>query len=104
MNKKKIFISTAIPYVNARPHIGVALELVQADALARFYREQGNEVFFLTGTDENSLKNVQAAEKAQEEVAKFVKRHADVFFDLTKKLNISNDDFIRTATDERHIE
>ena len=46
MNKKKIFISTAIPYVNARPHIGHALELVEADVLARFYREQGNEVFF----------------------------------------------------------
>ena len=104
MNKKKIFISTAIPYVNARPHIGHALELVEADVLARFYREQGNEVLFLTGTDENSLKNVQAAEKVGEEVAKFVKRHADVFFDLTKKLNISNDDFIRTAEDKRHIE
>ena len=102
--KEKIFISTAIPYVNAKPHIGFALELVEADVLARFYRNQENEVFFLTGTDENSLKNVQAAEKSGEEVSSFVKKHADVFEDLTKKLNISNDDFIRTSEDKRHIE
>ena len=59
---KRIYITTAIPYVNAAPHIGFALEAVQADCLARFWRSNGYEVLFSSGTDENSLKNVQAAE------------------------------------------
>ena len=58
-----VFVSTAIPYVNARPHVGFALEMIQADAIARYYRLMGFETFFLTGTDENSLKNVRAALK-----------------------------------------
>ena len=56
------FITTAIPYVNARPHIGFALEIVQTDTFARYHRQRGEDVYFLTGSDENSLKNVQAAE------------------------------------------
>ena len=99
-----MFISTAIPYVNAKPHIGFALELAQADVYARWRREQGDEVFFLTGTDENSLKNVQAAEKEGITTKELVERNAKVFEDLTEKLNISNDDFIRTSVEERHIE
>ncbi len=59
------YITTAIPYVNAAPHIGFALEAVQADALARFYRQQGYRVRLQSGTDENSLKNVQAADAAR---------------------------------------
>jgi methionyl-tRNA synthetase len=55
------FISTAIPYVNAKPHVGFALEIIQADAMARYLRLTGYETFFLTGTEENSLKNVPAA-------------------------------------------
>src|SRR5215813_2175667 len=55
------FVSTAIPYVNAKPHVGFALEMVQADAIARYFRLTGYDTFFLTGTDENSLKNVRAA-------------------------------------------
>ena len=58
------YITTAIPYVNAPPHIGFALELVQADCMARHYRQQGDVVRFQAGTDENSLKNVLAAEAA----------------------------------------
>ena len=65
---EKYFITTAIPYVNAKPHLGFALELVQTDTLARYNRLQNKDVFFLTGTDENALKNVQSAEKAGEEV------------------------------------
>ena len=57
------FVSTSIPYVNARPHIGFALELVQADVIARWSRLCGRDTFFLSGTDENALKNVQAAAK-----------------------------------------
>src|SRR3989344_4367312 len=97
----KYFISTAIPYVNASPHIGFALELVQADVLARYQRLLGKDTFFITGTDENALKNVQSAEKAGVEVHKFVEQHAEKFRKLTRVLNISNNDFIRT-TEERH--
>ncbi len=95
----KFYITTSVPYVNARPHIGFALELVQADAVARARRIRGDDVFFLTGTDDNSLKNVRAAEKAGMPTREFVERNAEAFRSLTKALTISNDDFIRTATD-----
>ncbi|MBI2064632.1 MAG: methionine--tRNA ligase [Candidatus Yanofskybacteria bacterium] len=98
----KYFISTAIPYVNASPHIGFALELIQGDVLARYRRLRGDEVFFINGTDENALKNVQAAEKAGVDVQKFVDQHAQKYIKLSEVLNISNNDFIRT-TEERHI-
>jgi len=98
----KFSITTAIPYVNARAHVGFAMELIQADILARFERLRGRDVFFLTGTDENALKNVQAAEKADKPVKEFIDEHAKNFIELTKLLNISNDDFIRTS-EERHI-
>ncbi len=100
--QKRFTIVNAIPYVNARPHIGFALELIQSDTLARYHRLQGEEVKYTTGTDENSLKNVQAAEKAGVPVADFVAEHAKVFKDLNTTLNISADEFIRT-TEERHI-
>ncbi len=99
---KTIFISTSIPYVNAAPHIGHALEFVQADAVARFRRLRGDAVFFLTGTDDNALKNVTAAEEAKVPVKKWVDAHAGRFEELGKRLGISNDDFICTASDERH--
>ena len=100
----KFYITTAIPYVNAEPHIGFALELAQADVIARTTREQhgAESVKFVTGTDENALKNVQAAEKAGVPVKEFVDVGAGGFRELTKALNISADDFIRT-TEERHI-
>jgi len=102
---KKFYISTALPYVNYSPHAGFALELVQADVLARYHRLLGEDVFFLSGTDENSLKNVQVAEKEGIEVKEFVDRNAQKFYDLKKEsiLNLSFDDFIRT-TEKRHIE
>ena len=99
---KTFYISTAIPYVNAKPHIGFALELVQTDAVARYQRLQGKEVFFLSGTDENSLKNVQAAEKADKPVKEYVDEYYKYFYNLKDTLNISFDDFIRT-TEERHF-
>lgn len=98
----KYFISTAVPYINSDPHIGFALELVQADVLARYQRLLEKDVFFVTGTDENALKNVQSAEKAGIEVKKFVDQNAEKFRKLTEVLNISNNDFIRT-TEKRHI-
>ncbi|MBT4153333.1 MAG: methionine--tRNA ligase [Candidatus Magasanikbacteria bacterium] len=99
--QKKRFVTTTIPYVNAQPHIGHALEFVQADAYVRYFRLLGEDVRFLAGSDENSLKNVQAAEKAGEDVGTFVARHAKAFSDLQAVLNVSFDDFIRT-TEERH--
>lgn len=102
MMNNKYFISTAIPYVNSDPHIGFALELIQADVLARYQRLLEKDVFFVTGTDENALKNAQAAEKAGEDVNKFVEKHAKKFQELTEVLDISKNDFIRT-TEERHI-
>jgi methionyl-tRNA synthetase len=97
------YVTTAIPYVNAEPHLGFALELVQADVLARFHRLRGDDTRFLTGTDENSLTNVLAAERASLPVRDLVERNAGRFRELTSVLNISNDDFIRTATDPRHL-
>jgi methionyl-tRNA synthetase len=100
--KEKIFISTSIPYVNAKPHIGHAFEFVQTDVLARYLRMAGHDVFFLTGSDENSLKNVISAKKEGISVSELVARNAKAFSDLSPALNISNDDFIRTSVDERH--
>ena len=94
-------ISTALPYVNGPPHIGHAQELVLTDALAR-YRRKREPVDFLTGTDENSLKNVLAAERANCAVSDFVERHATGFADLATRLGVALDDFIRTSTDPRH--
>ncbi|MBU5688106.1 MAG: methionine--tRNA ligase [Candidatus Aenigmarchaeota archaeon] len=102
MDKQKFYITTAIPYVNAAPHIGFALELVQTDVIARFNRLLGKDVFFLTGTDENAQKNALAAEKTGVTPKELVDKNAQMFIDLTKKLNISNDDFIRTTDKERH--
>ena len=102
MAKKKFFISTAIYYVNSIPHIGHALETIQADVLARYHRSLGEEVLFLSGTDENSLKNVRAAEKEGIAVEKLVDRNAKKFYELKNILNLSFDDFIRT-TQGRHI-
>jgi len=100
--KKKFYLSTALPYVNDVPHAGFALEIIQADVIARYRRLLGEDVFFLTGTDENSLKNVRAAEKEGISVKKLVDRNAKRFYELKKTLNLSFDDFIRT-TEERHI-
>jgi methionyl-tRNA synthetase len=96
------YVTSAIPYVNAAPHVGFALEMVQADSLARFYRLAGDDVRFLSGTDENSIKNVQAAERAGVPVREFVERNAVRFLALKESLDLSFDDFIRTSTDERH--
>jgi len=96
------FITSSIPYVNARPHLGFALEIVQADALARFRRSQGSEVHFLTGTDDNSLSNVRAAENNGIPVGELVERHSAAFFELRRVLDLSFDDFIKTSSDPRH--
>ncbi|MEN3150528.1 methionine--tRNA ligase [Neorhizobium sp. IRAMC:178] len=103
MNSTTTYITTSIPYVNAAPHVGFALELVQADAYARHSRLLGKDVRFQCGTDDNSLKNVRAAEAAGRPVADFVGENADRFEKLGRSLDISNDAFVRTSTDPRHI-
>jgi valyl-tRNA synthetase len=83
------YITTAIPYVNAPPHLGCALEVVQADALTRRYRQQGHNVRLQAGTDENSIKNVQAADAAGILVAALVQQNAAHFIALKKSLDLS---------------
>ncbi len=99
--KKKFYITTAIDYVNASPHLGHAYEKIAADCIARWHKLLGEDVFFLTGTDENAQKNVKAAKKAKIAIKQFVDSNAKLFIKLCKKLQISNDDFIRTI-EERH--
>jgi methionyl-tRNA synthetase len=97
------FVSTSIPYVNAAPHVGHALEFVQADAFARYHRLVGEDTYFLTGTDENSLTNVLAAERAGLAVRDLVDRYSRSFLDLTTTLNLARSDFIRTSVEPRHL-
>jgi methionyl-tRNA synthetase len=99
---RPFYVTTAIPYVNARPHLGFALEIVQADVLARHHRRRGQPVRFLTGTDDNSLKNVQAAEAEGVAVRELVDRNAGAYAALRDPLDLSFDDFISTSSDPRH--
>jgi methionyl-tRNA synthetase len=96
------YVTVAIPYVNARPHLGYAYELVLADVYARTRRRAGDTVRFLGGTDDYSLKNVLAAEAAGVPIRQFVDEHGSRFQCLAEPLSLSFDDFIRTAADERH--
>ncbi len=99
--KKNYYITTPIYYVNDVPHIGHAYTSIASDVIARFKRLSGNDVFFLTGTDEHGQKVQKSAEKQAIEPQKFVDKNAEIFKNLMVKANISNDDFIRT-TEERH--
>jgi methionyl-tRNA synthetase len=96
------YITTTIPYVNARPHLGFALELVQADVLARHRRARGEQVRFQAGTDDNSLKSVLGAQAAGVSVREFVDANAAAFTGLARPLSLSVDDLIRTSSDPRH--
>jgi len=84
----KFYITTAIPYVNAPPHVGHALEFVQADTIARYHKLLGDDVCLLSGGDENALKNVQAAEKAGIPLQQFIDTNSQLFADLAKTLNV----------------
>ncbi len=94
---KTYYITTAIVYPNARPHIGFAYEQIITDALARWHSLKGETTFFLTGADENALKVEEAAIKANKSTQVFVDEIVALFVDLTKKLNLSNNRFIRTT-------
>jgi len=98
----KFYVTTSIPYVNAEPHIGFALEIIQADVLARYHRHKGEDVFFLTGADEHGVKIVRAAEVAGKTLQDFTDGVTKKFEDLKKVLNLSWDDFIRTSDKKKH--
>ena len=98
---KNFYITTPIYYPSAKPHMGHAYSSIVADFFARFKRIQGYNVFFLTGTDEHGLKIQRAAEKSNMDPKSFCDQISKTFFDLSKILNLSNNDFIRT-TEERH--
>jgi methionyl-tRNA synthetase len=103
MEKKPFYITTTIPYVNADPHIGFALELVQSDILARAAELQGREVFFTTGTDEHGQKVAEAAKKEGRETQAYVDEYAERFRLLKEKLNLHPHlHFVRT-TDPHHV-
>jgi methionyl-tRNA synthetase len=98
----KFYITTAIVYTNAPPHVGFALELVQGDAIARYHRMTGDEVVFVTGTDEHGTKIQRSAEKAGIPTQEFVDAIAGQVGHLARQLSISNTDFIRTSDRVRH--
>ncbi|MBX9452055.1 MAG: methionine--tRNA ligase [Mesorhizobium sp.] len=101
MPSQTYYITTAISYPNGKPHIGHAYELIATDALARFQRHDGKDVFFLTGTDEHGIKMYQTARKEGVSTRELADRNAAEFKRMAEALGASNDDFIRT-TEERH--
>ncbi len=103
MNKKTFYVTTAIDYVNAEPHIGHAYQKIVADVLARWHKLKGKDVFFLTGTDEHGKKISDSAKTAGKEPKEFVDEISTFFKDAWNALNIQPDRFIRT-TDEDHKE
>lgn len=108
MKSDKFYITTPIYYVNDEPHIGHAYTTVLADVLARYHRLFGQRVFFLTGVDEHGQKLKEAAQAAGQDPQAFCDRMVGRFLATWKKLNITNDDFIRTTSDRhkkvvRHI-
>ena len=101
---KKFYVTTAIAYPNGRPHLGHALEIVQADVVARFHRLLDKDVWFQTGTDEHGIKNWETAKSAGKEIIEFLDENVGVFKDLYKQLNVSYDYFIRTSDKKTHYE
>lgn len=102
MDKKYTSITTTLPYVNSSPHLGFALEIVQADVIARLKEIQGYEVFFNFGTDEHGLKIYRKAQEQNKDPQDYVDEYAEKFSKLKTALNLSYNNFIRT-TDPHHI-
>ena len=100
---KSFYLTTTLPYVNADPHIGFALEMVHADILVRYRKLQGDDVFFNTGTDEHGQKIFEAAQKAGKAPQEYVDAYASKFRSLKEKLGLDSElHFIRT-TDSHHV-
>src|SRR3989344_7426645 len=98
----KFYITSAIPYVNAKPHIGHALEFIQSDVINRYHRIRGDKTLYLCGADENALKNVQAAQTVGEEVQAFVDKNAQSFEELVKLLHVQLDVFQKGSDGKHH--
>ncbi len=94
----KFYLTTAIAYVNGAPHIGHALEFVQADVLCRYHRLRKDDTFFLTGTDEHGVKIYEASQEAKVDTQEFVDKNAEKFMALKGLLGLSYDDFVRTSS------
>ena len=101
-NNKKFYITTTLPYVNADPHIGFAAEIIKADVIARYHAQQGEEIFFNTGTDEHGLKIYKKALEQGRDPQEYCDEYAAKFDNLKKALNLSYNNFIRT-TDPKHM-
>jgi methionyl-tRNA synthetase len=100
--KNNVYITTTLPYVNADPHVGFAMEIIRADVLARYHRLKEREVFFNTGTDEHGAKIAEAAEKEGIDPKSYTDRYAEKFRELKELLGLSVDNFVRT-TDDHHV-
>ncbi len=101
--KKNFYITTTLPYVNAPLHLGHATEIIRADAIARYQKLQGKEVFFNTGTDEHGQKIFEAAQKSGQTPKEYTDFYADLFKETLKKFGISSDaKYVRT-TDDHHV-
>ncbi len=101
MANKKFYLTSAIPYVNAAPHIGHAQEFVYADVIRRYHQLLGEDMRYLCGADENALKIVQAAENAKQDPQSFTDAHNKEFLALAEKLNVHFDVWQR-GTDQKH--
>jgi len=99
VSKKHFYLTTAIAYLNGEPHIGHALEIIQADCLARFYRLLGKNVIFQTGSDEHGMKIYTTAKKEGMEIIPFINKYYNLFIKLYKTLNISYDRYCRTTSE-----
>jgi methionyl-tRNA synthetase len=101
--KPKFYLTTAIAYPNGAPHIGFAYEVIASDAIARFMRLDGYDVYFLTGTDEHGIKMLQTAAREGVSARELADRNAPEFKRMAERLNCSNDDFIRTTEKRHHL-
>src|SRR6185295_11826905 len=102
-DKPRFYITTAIAYPNGPPHIGYGYEVITTDAIARFKRLDGYDVFFLTGTDEHGIKIAQTATRDGITPKQLVDKNSARFQEMAKLLNASNDQFIRTTEPRHHI-
>ena len=102
-HQHRYYVMTSIPYVNGTPHIGFALEAIQGDTLARYHRALGDDTRYLSGSDENALTVVQAADVSGADLVEMVARNAESFRAIQEPLQVFYSDFIRTSTDPRHF-
>ena len=100
---RRFYITAAIPYVNAKPHIGHVLDFVQVDVVANYHKLLGENVLALSGGDENALKNVQAAEKSGEPIKEFIDKNSKFFYELTRKLNVKLDVWQKGSDQNTHF-